>query len=568
MRVRRELFTKLDAELSGERAHETTRQLTRFYRSIGSSGYHHATNLVAETLASHGIPYVQEVYPLDGETVFLNTRMPLAWEPFGAELRMVEPATEHLVSYDEAPSCIIWWSSPTPPEGVVCDVVDVGTGQSEVDFQGKDIQGKAIFARGTPETDSWESWGRVAQLAARHKAQGVITDYLIRQAPPDRTRENLPDAVQLLRFPPDLEKTWGISISYVASQKLSLALTRGPVKVYANVQCRVFVGHAVNLTATIEGRDLPHESVYFCAHVTAATKPAANCAEGVALAAEVARVFQKLIKDERIRRPRRSIKFLFLAEQRGSAFFFDRHPERSDSILMCFNYCSVGHSQSKLNSVLMFYKVPDSVPSFVNDFCLTLMEEVPKEADWVGKRDRRVPLLNFIQVPYVARSDNGVWNQCKVPTAMIWSSPNRYFHTQFLTAELSDPRVFRRAGLVTAAAAYEVADADERRAEEILVQIQSHASTRMWRVAAHTARELSDSLVGGTGLDVRQHIGNRAMGEIDYLLARDSAAMRSLLRFVRSDPEAFRERLSARIKEAEGSLSRIARELGNYIRSM
>ena len=558
MRTRRRLMDTLSAELSGALAVETTRKLTRFYRSAGSSGYHRATDLVAQTLSSYGIEHTRQTYPFDGKTTFLGSTMPLAWEPFGAELTMIHPSTEHLVSFDEAPSCLVWWSKPTPDAGAEYEVIDAGTGERQADFEGKDVRGKAVFARGTRDTDSWESWMRVANLARENGAAGIITDYLLRQAPPHRTRESLPEAVQLLRFPPEFTSLWGLAINYLASQKLAAALAQGPVKVFAAIQCRTFVGEGVNLTASIRGSELPHESVYFCAHLTAATKPAANCAQGVALATEVARTFQTLIEQGKLPRPRRSLKFLFLAEGNGSSYFFDRHPEAAKRILLAFNYCSVGHAQDKVDSALMFYRVPDSAPSFVNDFCSTLLAETPKETNWVGNTDRRIPLLNFVEVPFIARSDNGIWNQRKVPTPMIMSSPDRYFHTQFLTADKSDPRVFRRAGIATAAAAYEIADAGEQRAAEILLQIKSRGAYRISQVAAALVRQLIDASSVDGGTDTRGAILDRALREVRYLLARDGAAAETVMQLVRNDSRQVQQQVGAGTEAVKRQLERVA----------
>jgi hypothetical protein len=556
MRYRRGLFGLLESELSGERAQALTGVLARFYRSAGSSGYHRATDMVDEWLASYGLTTAREDYPLDGRSVFDGSRMPLAWEPIGAELTMVSPHTEQLVTYDEAPSCVIWWSTSTPT-GATYEVVDVGTGEREEDFAGKPIQGRAVFIRGNERTDSWESWLRAAHLALAHGARGVITDYLLRQARPWRTRESLPQAVQLLRFAPDARDVWGLSIDYLASQKLTLALSRGPVRVAAAVQCRTFEGTGVNLTGTIEGRELAHESVYFCAHVTAGTKPGANCAEGVCLATEVARTFQALIAAGRLPRPRRSLKFLYLAEGLGSAYFFHQHPEAASNILLCFNYCSVGHSQTDLRCALMFYRVPDSIPSFVNDFCGAMLDETPKEVSWVGTYDRQVPLVSVAEVPYIARSDNGIWNARGVPTPMLMSSPDRYFHTQFLTADKTDPAVFTRAGLATAAAAYSVADAGARQAVEILLQLRARAAYRMSRVVTRATRQVLDARDApdeGGG----ETLQDRAQREIEYLLRRDSAAAESVRRLVRHDPPSEQDQIAAYVTRVKDDLQRVA----------
>ena len=51
--IRQELIQMLEQELSGERALESAARLTRFYRSPGASGYHRATDFVADLLRTN-----------------------------------------------------------------------------------------------------------------------------------------------------------------------------------------------------------------------------------------------------------------------------------------------------------------------------------------------------------------------------------------------------------------------------------------------------------------------------------------------------------------------------------
>ena len=104
---RQEIANMLEQELSGDRALESASHLTQFYRSPGASGYHWATDFVADLFRANGLDKVWvERYPLDGETKFMNVTMPLAWEPIGAELRVGSPTGKLLVSYEDAPSCL------------------------------------------------------------------------------------------------------------------------------------------------------------------------------------------------------------------------------------------------------------------------------------------------------------------------------------------------------------------------------------------------------------------------------------------------------------------------------
>jgi len=294
----------------------------------------------------------------------------------------------------------------------------VGTGEHAADYEGKEVTGKVVFVH---DTGRRETWDYVSKVASRRGVAGIINDYLLDHTPPWRTPEAVPNAVQLQRLRVNRPEVWALSIDHHASQVLSAALTNGAVRVYADVQVRTFEGEGVSLVASIEGSELPGESVCFVSHTTTGTKPGANCAAGAALSVEVARAFQTLIDAGKLLRPRRSVKFLFNIEGIGSHYLFDQHPHEVENIIAGFNYCSPGHDQHKLHSALMFYRVPDSVPSYLNDFCSALIEEAPKEADWVFKPDREIPLVSLKEMPYTPWSDNHRWSERGIPTVLLMS---------------------------------------------------------------------------------------------------------------------------------------------------
>ncbi len=88
-------------------------------------------------------------------------------------------------------------------------------------------------------------------------AKGILTDYLLYQTAPFRTRESLPDAVQLLRLPNKVGKfdAWGCAVDHPTGQHLRALLHLGAVTNHADIQCRIFKGEGQNLLATIPGRD-------------------------------------------------------------------------------------------------------------------------------------------------------------------------------------------------------------------------------------------------------------------------------------------------------------------------
>ena len=549
------MYADLDAifraHFSGKRAQHWTGKITEYYRSPGSSGYHAATSLVASAIREAGAEDVTvERYPLDGQTQFLGRTMPPAWEPIEGELDLVEPKEARLVSFREIPSTLPWWCGSTPETGAIVDVVDLARGLSPADYAGKRIEGKAVLIR---DSESRPAWARATALAKEHGAAGIITDFLHSQTPPWRTRQALPDAVQLLRLAPGWDNPWAFAVGYGVAEALSQMIRQGPVRVRARVRARTFKGEGINLMATIHGAERREEAVLFIAHTSAGTKPCANCASGPALMIELCRAITSALRAGELPRPSRSIRFLFVAEGLGSAYFLDAHRDALPNIKAAICLDSVGHNQSQLKSSLLNYRSPDSTPSYVNDLTAALIEELPKEAEWPFLNGPVIPLVNFQSLPYTPWSDNHYWAGVKIPAPLFMSWPDLYFHTQLLTAEHTDPMVFERSGRVLGSLAVGIARLDGENAVPLLQEMAGRATLRLGKVARTTLQRLND---GG-------HVVPRGQIEIRYLLRRDVDALYSVLDLVRAGAErervrAFADRLAADLRDrANAELERV-----------
>lgn len=519
--------------LSGVRAQQHTAAITQWYRSPGSSGYHAATQYVAGAIREAGADEViEERYPLDGETKFLGRTMPPAWEPLEATLEIVEPVRQHLLSYEEVPSTLPWWCGSTPPEGVVVQVVDVGRGLSAADYTGKSVAGNAVLIR---DSESRPAWGHAAELARQHGSAGIITDFLHSQTRPWRARDALPEAVQLLRLPPRFQNPWAFSVDYHSAERLAALARAGLVRVRARVEARTFKGEGVNLIATIRGAERLDESVFFIAHTSAGTKPCANCAAGPALMIELCRAIQSAVRAGDLPKPRRSIRFMFVAEGLGSTYFIHTHRHDLSKIKATLCLDSVGHRQSTLKSSLVMYRSPDSIPSYVNDLGASLIEELPKEADWPFRNGPAIPLVNFQQLPYTPWSDNHYWVTFGVPAPLFMSWPDLYFHTQLLTAEHTDPMVFERAGRVLGSLAVGIARAGAAEAAAIIQEVAAKAALRV-------SRAVRDALAAG---ESNGDALNDATRQIQFLADRDARAIASVLDLAGEDGAAARVKTMA-----------------------
>ena len=478
---RRELIRLLGDELSGDRALESAAHMTKFYRSPGSSGYHRATDFVAQLLRDNGVERVWvERFPLDGEHRLLTQTMPLAWEPLSAELRVGSPNGRLLVSYEDSPSCLPWWTPSTPEGGLTVEVVDVGTGERSEDFQRQEVRGKAVLVRSTTVPDSF---AHAVGLATEHGAVGVITDTLLYPTAPFRTRESLPDPVQLLRMPSIRPGLWAIAVNYHAAEHLASMARRATARVWIDIQARTFRGEAQNLFAEIPGTDKADEFIHFVCHSTAGTKPGANCASGPALLAEVGRVISRLISDGSIPRPRRTIRFLVDVEGHGTKHYLHNHREEAENGIVSIALDSVGHDQRKSKAALLFYHSPDSVPTFINDYFVSLIEATPKETRWVFSNDDEIPFVNFPDLPYTPWSDNKYYPAFGIASPLFMSWPDLFFHTDYLKPSMLDPAVFRRCGMVIALAALELAYAGPREAVKIMREVTARSELRLSQVA-------------------------------------------------------------------------------------
>ena len=478
---RQNLIRMINEELSGERALESATHMTDFYRSPGAQGYHRATDFVADLFRANGMDKVWvERYPLDGETKFVTQSMPLAWDPISAELRIGSAQGELLVSYEKAPSCLPWWTPPTPTGGVTLDLIDVGTGERPEDYQKQDVHGKVVLIRSTERASGW---GHAANLAMDAGVAGIVTDYLLYQTAPFRTRESLPDPVMLLRMPSTRNSAWGIVVNYHAAEKLAALAANGGTKVFADVQATTFKGEGQNLLADIRGTDKADEYIQFVCHATSGTKPGANCASGPALLAEMGRTMSKLIASGKVPRPRRTIRFLVNVEGMGTKNYVHNHPTEIENTHVVIALDSVGHDQQKCKSALLFYHSPDSVPTYINDFYGSLMEQTPKETRWVFHNVDSIPFVNFLEHPYCPWSDNKYYPAFGIPSPLIMSWPDLYFHTDYLSADNLDAKVFKRGGNTTALAALLLASAGSSEAEDMMRLVGSRSQFRLSRIA-------------------------------------------------------------------------------------
>lgn len=503
---RLELEHLISSRFDGKQAQKHVEEITMHYRTAGSSGYHAAVEYAKSRLEEYGIHPQIETYPLDGKTELLSRQMAPAWEPVSGRVEIVSPLTELITTYDENPTCMMWWSSSTSANGVEAEVVDVGAGVDEKDYHNVNVDGKIVLAAGDGEQ---HSAARIYGLAVeKFHAIGILTDCLLYQHPEIRTRTGQPELVQLFRLEPKKNSSWGIALSYNQAEKIRNLLRNGRVSIRVKIETKMFDGVGENLVWEF-GKKTADQQIVLISHISA-TKPAANCASGPAVMLEITRILTQLANENKIGSFTRKIKFLVGAEGFGVSAHFSKHQDEILNTLAALCLDSVGHNQAKCNSSIVLYRTPDSTASFINDLAAQIFTDLQKEGETPYKNTKDIPLPRFAELAYTPWSDNGALTALGISCPLIMSWPDTYFHTQALDAAKTDPNVFNFSGSAIATIVTMLTRKDDKTPQEITRIITARTHYRISNLIAQTAE--ADTLTD----------------EIDYLIDHEKAAMKSV----------------------------------------
>jgi hypothetical protein len=452
------IMERLEREISGDIALGFVSEITGHHRIQGSPGLRAAVQYVVDALKGFGLEAEVRRYPADGETYRWSCLLPREWWCRDAELWLREPKKEQrpLARWSESRLTLIQRSHPTPREGVEAEVVHVGKGEEPRDYRGVDVKGRIVLTDG--------SVSRVYEMAVeRRGALGII--YYGMRAPPVRKEGELDDALQYTSFWwTDEEKPcFGFVLTprrgrwlrgLVAKQR-----RRGKaVKVWARVDAGFKRGTLEVGEAWIEGEG--EEEVIIVAHICHPQPSANDNASGCAAAMEAARALRKLISKGRLKRPRRTIRFLFVPEMTGTYAWLAENEDHIPRMVAALNLDMVGENQELCDSSLLLERTPDASASYVNALLEAILDELKGEFKNLAGT-ARYPLYRWAITPFSGGSDHYIFSDSwvGVPCPMIIQWPDRFYHTSLDTVDKVDPRMLGRVALMAATYAYFIASA-------------------------------------------------------------------------------------------------------------
>src|SRR3972149_928598 len=453
------LYKLVKDELSGSVAKSFVAQVSRFHRIQGSTMFHEAAEYVKNELS--GLDFqdaVIEQFPADGKTKYWTHTSPIGWEIQSAELRLVEPEEKLLCTYEDCPQSLHTFSKATPVKGVTAELIDVGVGTKPEDYEGKDVKGKFVLATGRARLVH-------QQAVYKYGAAGVITDTLAYEMKNIRESVDIPDAHSYQSIWPDAEVKdkvkFGFSLSKRQGNHLrKLLQEKKTVKRQAKGDAKLFPSNLDVVTATIQGSSTPNEEVFLIAHLCHPQPSANDNASGSGLLIEIARTIQKLIDSKKLERPKRTIRFMWVPETYGSVAYIHNHQDWTKQLVGGINLDMVGENQEICRSTLTLDSTPDSLPSYLNDLLLTLMEESVEEFD-SGTQFGSSSTFRYAVNPHTGGSDHHefVDSTISVPCVMLLQWPDMFYHTSMDTIDKVSSDSLKRVGWITTVAALTLANA-------------------------------------------------------------------------------------------------------------
>jgi aminopeptidase YwaD len=447
--------TAIASEVSGARALQTVRVLSTNHRMRGSNGFRAAAEAIRDRLQGYGLDGVEIIsLPADGTIFYGTQRSRPGWNARSAELW---EGNERIASWADQPLSLAQDSASGRAEA---ELVDIGAGTSEADYQGKDVRGRLVLTSSQPEA--------VQDLAVgRYGAAGIIS-----WAQNQRTGWYGDDET-LLR--------WGHLETFSEHPTFAFMVTPARARAW---QARLRTGQAIRLrasvdagrepsaylipTAVIPGRRRDQEIVFSC-HLDHPNPGANDNASGCAGELEVARTLSELVRSGRLPRPERTIRFIWPSEIEATIALLNARPEYQRRTLATVHLDMIGGNTEITKSVLRVRGSPPSLPSFVSDVGFTFAHWVNEQSQLYAdsgaapfplleqEGDRRA--LQAIIGGFDQGSDHEVWTEgsYRIPVVYIADWPDRYIHTQRDLPGNLDPTKLRRAIFIAAASGWYLA---------------------------------------------------------------------------------------------------------------
>ena len=439
--------------------------------------------------------------PADGVTQGGFWTMPLAWDLKVGTLEIVEPKVPAemrvLADYQKVPTSMCMWSGPTPPGGVITEVV-----AAERDFEDLDLKGKLVLGRRASKT-----------ALAKAGALGLISDSTENRDLVDERGWVNSFGDNGWSFTQGSSPLVCFSITPRGSRLLRELLQKGPVKVRANVDARYYNGVYPYVTGVIRGTGgAGAEEVLSLGHLF--EQGAHDNSTGVASIIHAAGTLHRLIEQGKLPRPKRTIRVLAMGECYGTNYYLANDMERTKRTVAAMCIDSPAGLYDLAGTEHTWIMNPHSATSYLDALILRLAAEyypmVGRPWHWV---EHRSSTDNYLGDPSIG-----------IPTVMPRGGYGVLAHHNSAdTPATIDPRSLRDLTVMNAAYTYFIASAgpEEKR------WMAELALTRGYEQIAAAAGKIVDQIAIAENANQLGRVLHHSREMMDYSLERESAAVRS-----------------------------------------
>ncbi len=396
-------------------------------------------------------------YPADDRTTFLDgSRNQLEWRPSGASLSVVGPGGYTICRYDDQPLCLICYSVATPPDGSEAEVV-VHTGALPIDevVEGQ-WAGRIVLVDQFPWT--------VAAAVGKSGAIGLVSDCVcppwLAQHPPVREPEDVPDLVMWTIFSGrrDQPQLFGFNLSPRQGRRLRklIAGSAEPVRLRAVVAAETVEGSSDFVHATLPGSDLADEEIWVLAHLS---EPGArDNASGCCVSLELLRALGQLTSAGVLPPLRRTIRFMHGVEVSGFLPYLEARQADWGKVAAGLCADSLAEDFGACGGEMVLFRSPETNASFVDGLVQTLLDLLAKEPV------QRFTADNYDTFPWHTEPFFGndafiSAGYFDIPTPQLSAWPDRDYHSNQDTPDTISDGALARAGALTGAFLYLLANA-------------------------------------------------------------------------------------------------------------
>jgi hypothetical protein len=495
--VPEDVWQALANEISGDIALEDIRYLTQFHSpNAASEGFRQSAKWIAGRAREVGL---QDVKMLSSKT---PTR---GWTIHGGEAWIVEPFELKLGDVRETPLRV---ADNSHSVDITAELVDVGEGDEEADYENISVEGKIVLASGNPDD--------VHDLAVwEHGAVGVVSM--------DGRRATLPDQLPWHRISEKNEDGQAGSFAWLLTPREGARLRRALESAKAKgevVRARVKVDAEFSestegiLEGWIRGTDPTQPAVVLIAHLQEEKTSANDNRSGCASLLEIARAITAAIENEKLERPARSIRFWWVDEIRAPYQFFADNPDAAGSILAAVNQDMVAPKLSLGPRSVVMCRTPFSLPSYINDVAGSIFEAVRKgntafpfsrgDTDGGGFSRSMFAIMGTREpfqamlVPYYDGSDHIAFvdGRVGIPAVSINNWPDEYIHSSDDDMWQVDATQLERNAFIVATTGYFLASAGESDMGPLSSLLLGGAQKRLTRDSAAALERIQDGSAG------------------------------------------------------------------------